>query len=720
VDYEGENAMSHRAIKFKAVVALTILMAAANAFGQTSAFTYQGKLSDNGSPANGAFDLQFKLFDNATVGSGSQQGSTITRPSVQVASGIFTVQLDFGSTVFVGPDRYVEIGVRPAGSANPYTVLAPRQQVTSMPYSIRSNSAATADTAATSVNATQLGGIAPSGFLQNTTSPQVGTNFNIGGDGTLGGTLSANVVNAATQYNIGGSRVLTASGTFNTFVGMETGQQDLGSQNTFVGMQAGKNNRNNGNTFVGYIAGRENTTGSINSFFGLFSGWENTQGNLNSFFGAFSGSGNRTGSQNAYFGVSSGGTTNSSDNAFFGYDTGNRGSSGDRNSFFGSLAGRNNNTGSQNVFAGYTAGSSNTSGFQNTFLGNAAGSSNTTGLLNTFLGSAAGSSNTTESGNTFIGANANGLAGITNATAIGSAAQVTQSNSLILGTMSGAGTKVGIGITAPAFKLHVVDPASTGLRVQTNSTGGTVASFGGNGDFQIDSNGTVGGRFIVKESGNVGIGNENPTSKLHVNGNATISGSLSKGGGSFKIDHPLDPRNKFLYHSFVESPDMMNIYNGVVRLNRRGEAVIALPDWFESLNKDFRYQLTCIGGFAPVFVAQEIKHNRFKIAGGKARMRVSWQVTGIRHDAYANKHRITVEEQKPASERGSYLHPDAFPNGITRERRTSATPASRGDEIRQRVRGARSGIGEARIRSVRSSDSHVGLSTQGCNCGLAR
>src|SRR5262249_22119601 len=159
---------------------------------------------------------------------------------------------------------------------------------------------------------------------------------------------------------------------------------------------------------------------------------------------------------------------------------------------------------------------------------------------------------------------------------------------------------------------------------------GTVASFGGTGDFQIDASGIPGGRFIVRESGNVGIGTDNPISKFHVNGNATISGNLSKGGGSFKIDHPLDPENKYLYHSFFESPDMMNIYNGVAALNRRGEAVIDLPIWFEALNKDFRYQLTCIGGFAPVFVAQEINNNRFKIAGGKAGMKVSWQVTGIR------------------------------------------------------------------------------------------
>ena len=143
-------------------------------------------------------------------------------------------------------------------------------------------------------------------------------------------------------------------------------------------------------------------------------------------------------------------------------------------------------------------------------------------------------------------------------------------------------------------------------------------------------------------------------------GDMNITGNLSKGSGSFKIDHPLDPANKYLSHSFVESPDMMNVYNGNVVLDGKGEAAVELPSWFEVLNKDFRYQLTCIGGFAPVYIAEEISNNRFKIAGGASGLKVSWQVTGIRHDPYAEKHRIAVEEDKRDFERGTYLHPDVY------------------------------------------------------------
>jgi hypothetical protein len=144
-------------------------------------------------------------------------------------------------------------------------------------------------------------------------------------------------------------------------------------------------------------------------------------------------------------------------------------------------------------------------------------------------------------------------------------------------------------------------------------------------------------------------------------GNLFVNGTLSKSAGSFKIDHPLDPENKYLSHSFVESPDMMNIYNGVVTLDAKGKATVKLPDYFEALNRDFRYQLTCLGAFAPVFVAGEIRHNSFRIAGGRPGLKVSWQITGVRHDAYANEHRIQVEEEKPAEERGRLLNPAPLP-----------------------------------------------------------
>jgi hypothetical protein len=148
----------------------------------------------------------------------------------------------------------------------------------------------------------------------------------------------------------------------------------------------------------------------------------------------------------------------------------------------------------------------------------------------------------------------------------------------------------------------------------------------------------------------------------YLEGNVRITGYLQKAGGGFKIDHPLDPANKYLSHSFVESPDMKNVYDGVVALDDNGEAEIELPDWFSALNKDFRYGPN-------LYIAEEISdaatnysddNNHFKIAGGASGMKVSWQVTGIRKDPWANANRIEVEEDKSDKERGYYLYPDLY------------------------------------------------------------
>jgi|SRR5450631_296181 hypothetical protein len=143
-------------------------------------------------------------------------------------------------------------------------------------------------------------------------------------------------------------------------------------------------------------------------------------------------------------------------------------------------------------------------------------------------------------------------------------------------------------------------------------------------------------------------------------GNLFIAGAVFKSGGGFMVDHPLDPGNKYLRHSFVESPDMLNVHNGNVTTDANGEATISLPDYFEALNQDFRYQLTVIGQFAQAIVGQEIGNNHFTIKTDQPRVRVSWQVTGIRRDPWAVANRIAVEEEKTAEEKGRYLHPELW------------------------------------------------------------
>ena len=533
-------------MKLLSSLSIALIIFSANISAQTSAFTYQGKLTDAGASANGAFDFTFKLFSVST--GGTQVGTDVLRDDVTVTGGIFTITLDFGSSPFtaaLSTGNYLEIWVRPGASTGAYTALTPRQPITASPYSIstiRAQSAALAD------NATQLGGVNANqyvqtndarladnrnplpnspNYIQNTTAQQSSSNFNISGNGTSGGTLSANTVNATTQYNIGGNRVLSNGGQGNLFAGRDAGTSSTtGFTNSFFGAQSGQSNTTGGaNSFFGFGAGQSNTASFDNSFFGTTSGQSNTTGQDNSFFGAYSGGVNTEGTFNSFFGSLAGGNnTIGSLNAFFGQGAGAANTEGNNNSFFGRSSGPVNTTGSSNSFFGIGAGSNNNTGNRNSFVGEVAGFSNTTGSDNAFFGYHSGQTNGVGSGNTFIGMNADPAAGgLVNATAIGANAEVAQSNSLVLGSINGtngatAGTNVGIGITAPTFKLHVVDQANTGLRVQTNVAGGTVASFGGNGAFQVDAPGIEGGRFNVKENGNIGIGTGNPNAKLQVAG----------------------------------------------------------------------------------------------------------------------------------------------------------------------------------------------------------
>jgi hypothetical protein len=145
-----------------------------------------------------------------------------------------------------------------------------------------------------------------------------------------------------------------------------------------------------------------------------------------------------------------------------------------------------------------------------------------------------------------------------------------------------------------------------------------------------------------------------------VTGNLNVVGNISKGGGTFKIDHPLDPENKYLVHSFVESPEMLNVYSGNVVTDAGGMATVTLPDYFSAANKDFRYQLTCIGVFAQAIVLEKIKGNIFVIKTDKPNVEVSWQITAVRNDRYAQKNRVIPVVEKTETEKGKYLHPELY------------------------------------------------------------
>lgn len=158
-------------------------------------------------------------------------------------------------------------------------------------------------------------------------------------------------------------------------------------------------------------------------------------------------------------------------------------------------------------------------------------------------------------------------------------------------------------------------------------------------------------------------------------GRVRITGSLTKAGGGFLVDHPLDPANKYLSHSFVESPEMLNVYCGTVTTDKQGVARVKLPPYFEALNRDFCYQLTVIGDLARVAVSQEIKGNEFEIRSDPPGVKVCWQVTGVRKDAWAEANRIPCEMEKEPAQRGRYLHPELFKSPAAIHATTNRTPS---------------------------------------------
>ena len=253
---------------------------------------------------------------------------------------------------------------------------------------------------------------------------------------------------------------------------------------------------------------------------------------------------------------------------------------------------------------------------------------------------------------------------------------------LIIGSLS----------TSPQARVDITATGIRGLYSSTNSGEGLYGrSTGGHGITAVSTS-NLGVYAVSQETGSAGIlaegnyigaqgsalgtdinrqgvrGEINTSSGggyagLFVGGTTFVAGTLQKSAGSFIIDHPVEPESKYLIHSFVESPDMKNIYDGIVTTDAAGFATVKMPAWFDALNTDFRYQLTCIGQFAQAIVVKEIADQQFSIQTDKPMVKVSWQVTGIRNDPYARDKRLPVEKLKRSDEIGKYIYPQGYGRG---------------------------------------------------------
>ena len=679
---------------------------------QGTAFTYQGLLKQDGATYNGPADVVFDLFD-AAIG-GVQVGPSLVFTAangnpVAVQAGVFNVTLDFGPSVFNGStsdQRFLRIIVN--GNA-----VVPRTPVQSAPYALQSRTSELAYTVSNGaigvaqidqgavqsrVSGTCTAGssirvVAANGSV--TCQPDANSGGTITGitvgAGLSGGGNSGNVaVGLANPLTISGSTALGVvqannAGNGNALRGTSaSGTAIFGFGST--GTQ-GESNSAGGRGVVGYSSATTTSTigvyGQADSPDGHGVGGY-SPGGVGVFASSASGhgvqaiSGSGTGllalganavapATSAAYGVfaltldSSGAGVHGASDVTAG--TGVRGSS----------AG-NGATGVRGVATGVTGTGVSGSGS----IGVSGSSQVASGIGVSGTGSVLGSTGVRGSSTAGIG-----VQGVSENN-YGVRASATSYYALGAFTQTGFSAIYAEGTGVDSLGLFATGTGSNGTGVRGTSPNIGTAGFGRTGvlgdssaanGFGVSGINRAGGSGVTwgvygqtTSTGGYGVEGYNPNG-IGVRGNGGIlagqfignvqvQGTLSKSAGSFQIDHPLDPANKYLYHSFVESPDMKNIYDGVATLDARGEAWVEMPRYFEALNREFRYQLTALDAPAPSrHVAKRIDGNRFKLAGGAPLQQVSWQVTGTRKDVYAESHRIEVEVDKPESQRGKYLHP---------------------------------------------------------------
>jgi hypothetical protein len=642
-----------------------------------TAFTYQGRLKSAGAPLNATADFQFSLWDDPGTGSppagGTQIGSTQPVSNVPVSGGLFTVQLnaggEFGATAFNGDARWLQIAVRsPAGSGT-FTTLSPRQPITGAPYARTAASLALPLAGAANVSGPAIdltnssaAGIAFSGHA----TASSGTNFGVlgmlagasgvdlagnhsgvwgdssvgnGVIGTSGALFGAGVLGKSNNVGVygtnptGGAGVygdsVSGTGVYGACVSGNGVYGTSASSNGVFGFASGTSGVNYGvfgrtasSSGVGVWGEATNfATGTIGvkgvspAGIGVYGVAALAVGGSAGLYGTTLGSGG-TGVIGVVNGASSTGVLGTTDQGFgihgtatsgtgvFGQSSSGPGVSGYSASHFGIIGTRTNGSG---VDLG---------GRKSAIWGDASSGDGVIGTSAELYGAGVtGKCNNVG----VLGINPTGGAGVYGTTSTGYG---------VYGVVTGSSTN--------AIAVYGVNNTGLGSAVAASATGGATALFAGGAD------GSKAGIF---------------------HGDVAIAGGLSKLSGSFQIDHPLDPANKYLRHSFVESPDMMDIYNGNVTTDEKGYAEITLPDWFEALNKDFRYELSVLDDadsdtFVQAKVVKRIHDNRFTIRTSHPHTDVSWQVTGIRQDAWANAHRIVVEEVKPEAERGKFLAPE--------------------------------------------------------------
>jgi hypothetical protein len=662
--------------RIAALAALAVTTAVAPAQPLTTAFTYQGQLANAGSPATGAYDFKFTLYDAAS--GGAQVGPQLCSDNVSVNGGLVTVQLDFGSQ-FAGQQRFIETWVRPhnglgCGSNGGFSILAPRQPLTSAPNSDFALTAASAATATTATNATQLNS-QPASFYTNAANLASGT--------LPDARLALTVARLNTSQTFSAAQAFSAAPSF-TSAGAPF---SVSSTTVVTNLNADLLDGLSSSAFLQSIPVPLNLTG--------------TNGG-----GVIKGSNSGTGA--AVMGVqgeaTSAGATGTSYGGFFtavdGIGVGVLGRSAGVNGagVFGQA------TASTGANYGVHGVSSSPTGYG--VYGEDTATSGTPygvyGLTHAPFSYGVYGECTDHNGAGVYGVSSNatafssvGVLGSSNTTPYGYGVYGTSPSYGVFGYTEGAG---GIGVygeTTDPSGRGVIGWAFTGsgnaygVWGQSDSTSGR-GVFGNAGN---PSGTTYGGRFEADSTAGravYGLGNATGASDAPYGVRGQVStatagfavyavGDMGASGVKpFRIDHPQDPANKYLLHYAAESPEVLNIYRGTVTLDGAGEATVDLPPYFASINKSPSYQLTAVGAPMPLLhVAKEISDEdlaqgekarpgeplpacSFRIAGGAPNAKVSWEVKALRNDLRIRLHGAPVERDKTGLEQGRYQHPEYY------------------------------------------------------------
>lgn len=628
----------------------------------SEAFTYQGILNLDGEMFDGQADLRFRLYDAA--GGVIQVGTDLHLNGAMVSDGLIIADLDFGAGIFTGDERWLEIAIRTpswdgTGDEPVFTVLNPLQAILPTPYALFALNGVEGPVGPQGSTGPQ-GPVGPQG-QQGITGPEgpqgiqgdVGPNGPVGPEGPQGPMGVQGIQGPTGSQGVqgpAGDSYWNFDGTNTTFINGNVGV-GTNSPATTLSLQAPGATGQVGftmNSFAGQKAMElqtEDTNGDLATRFVIRGG--NNATDVQAFTGSL-------GSELLLMHLEG-------DNQFAGFGREpsfnlDIGPSDDR--FAVNLTDEpgiirfGNETDETDLLSMVSVGNSEIVIDSN---GNSSNrdfriSRHGTGLNGEEL------MRVQENGRVSIGGFDPGntslhVDGEGRANAIIADSSLVGSVSLLARSFATTGNSV-------AGEFRTESDNGTGVYAITESTSGI----------------TYGVRGITKstDAGAAGVRGEAPNNGAGYGVYGTAAGGAafgvysngrlgSSGTKSFMIDHPLDPENKFLYHYSTESPEVLNSYSGTITLGANGESWVELPDYFNAINIDPRYQLTAIGAPAPMLhVASEINDNEFLIAGGQPGMRVSWEVKAKRNDPFVAQLGAPVEREKVGVEKGRYLQPKLY------------------------------------------------------------